>query len=148
MTHQHIQPNAGRDPFAGHRVAVYKNLHKQAWSLRALDGPHKGRVIAHAPAVGLTRCHMHINERIRLRIATGAAREVHAWIVGTLAEVELAQPQRISYRPHERGTFIIAATGQPIWTADAVLFTDAAYIETAEEHRIPSPSHQSAGRPA
>jgi hypothetical protein len=27
---------------------------------------------------------------------TGAPREVHAWIVGTIAEVELLRPQRIS----------------------------------------------------
>ena len=39
MSATRIQPTAGRDPFAASRVAAYKNLHKKAWSIRALDGP-------------------------------------------------------------------------------------------------------------
>jgi hypothetical protein len=57
-----IQANAGRDPFAAHRVTVYTNLHMAAWSIRALDGPRKGRVVAHAQALALTICDMHVNE--------------------------------------------------------------------------------------
>lgn len=123
-----IQPMPGRDPFAAQRVAVYKNLHRGAWSIRALDGPHKGRVVAHAQAVALTDCHMHVNERAQRRIAAGAPREVHAWIAGRLSHVELSAPQRLSYRPHQRAAFVVVATGEPIWTAPAVIFTDAAYI--------------------
>ena len=131
MTAIHIQPAPGRDPYAARRVAVYKNLHKGAWSIRALDGPHKGKVVGHAAAVSLTDCAMHVGAAARHRIANGAPREVHAWVVGTLAPVELRCPQRISYRPHERGEFFIADTGAPIWSASAVVFTDAAYIEAA-----------------
>ncbi|WP_280513776.1 hypothetical protein [Mycobacterium asiaticum] len=40
-------------------------------------------------------------------------------------------PQRISNRPHQRAAFIVVATGAPIWTAPAVVFTDAAYIDAA-----------------
>jgi len=77
----------------------------------------------------LTDCHMHVWAAARKRIAeTGAPREVHAWIVDTLAEVKLRRPQRISYRPHQRGEFFIVETGQSIWTAPAVVFTDAAYL--------------------
>ena len=130
MTAIHIQPAAGRDPYAARRVAVYKNLHKGAWSIRGLDGPHKGKVVGHATAVSLTDCAMHVGAAARTRIAKGAPREVHAWIVGTLAPVELRRPQRISYRPHLRGEFFIVDTGAPVWTAAAVVFTDAAYIET------------------
>jgi hypothetical protein len=35
------------------RVYVYFNLHRKLWSVRALDGPHKGRVIAHKRGVVL-----------------------------------------------------------------------------------------------
>ena len=99
MTAIHIQPAPGRDPYAARRVAVYKNLHKGAWSICALDGPHKGKVVGHAAAVSLTDCAMHVGAAARHRIANGAPREVHAWVVGTLAPVELRCPQRISYRP-------------------------------------------------
>ena len=125
-----IHPVAGRDPYAATRVAVYKNLHKAAWSIRAVDGPDKGTVVAHAQAVAIVDASMHVGINAQRRIAAGARREVHAWIVGTLADVTLANPQRLTYRPHERPEFFIAATGQPVWTADAVVLTDAAYIDT------------------
>ena len=70
---------------------------------------------------------MHVGAAAQRRIATGAPRQVHAWIVG----VELRRPQRISHRPHQRGEFFVVDTGEPIWTAPAVVFTDAAYIDAA-----------------
>jgi hypothetical protein len=75
MTAIHIQPAAGRDPYAARCVAVYKNLHKGAWSIRALDGPHKGKVVGHATAVSLTDCAMHVGAAARARIANGGAHE-------------------------------------------------------------------------
>ena len=65
------------------------------------------------------------------RIAAGAAREVHAWVIGTLGDVRLATPTRLTYRPHERAVFFRLDTGAAVWTAPAVLFTDAAWIEAA-----------------
>ena len=124
-----IRPVNNRDPYAASRVAVYKNLHKGSWSIRALDGFHKGTVVAHADAVAIVNCRMHVNEKARIRIAAGGPREVHAWIVGTLAQVTLTNPQQLTYRPHERATFFLAVTGEPIWEAPAVLFTDSAYID-------------------
>lgn len=95
----------GRDPWAATRVAVYKNLHRGAWSVRAIDGPFKGKVVAHAERVGLVHAHMHVNERAQRRIAAGAAREVHAWVIGTLGNVVLTAPTRLTYRPHQRPAF-------------------------------------------
>ncbi len=129
MTSNQLTPLPGRDPWAGTRVAVYKNLHRGAWSVRAVDGPHKGRVVAHAESVGLLHAQMHVNERAQRRIADGAAREVHAWVIGTLGEVSLADPRRLTYRPHQRAVFFLADTGTAVWTAPAVLFTDAAWVE-------------------
>lgn len=120
----------GRDPWAATRVAVYKNLHRGAWSVRAINGPFKGKVVAHAERVGLVHAHMHVNERAQRRIAAGAAREVHAWVIGTLGNVVLTAPTRLTYRPHQRPAFFLADTGSAVWTAPAVLFTDAAWVET------------------
>ncbi|WP_157680449.1 hypothetical protein [Mycobacterium dioxanotrophicus] len=131
MTANIIHPVQGRDPHAGRRVAVYRNLHKGAWSIKALDGPHKGTVVAHAQVVGLLDCAMHVRIAAQQRIAAGAAREVHAWIVGRLSEVTLDQPTRLVYRPHERPEFYLAITGRPVHTAAAVLFTDHAYVNAA-----------------
>lgn len=124
-----IAPYANRDPYAGQLVAIYKNLHRDGWSIRALDGPHKGRVVAHAKAVALTDCTMRVGQAAAARIAAGRAREVHAWVTGVMGHVALHDPVRLVYHPRERPEFYAADTGQAIWTAPSVVFTDAAYIE-------------------
>lgn len=124
-----IRPVTGRDPGTAPQVAVYRNLHRQAWSIRAEHGPHRGRLLGHASAVALTDCTMRVGRAAALRIAHGAAREVHAWVIGTLVgEASIADPTRLVYRPHERPEFYAAADGHAVWTAPAVIFTDCAYI--------------------
>lgn len=129
MSGNRLTPFQGRDPWAGQLVAVYRNLAKAVWSLKAVDGPHAGRVVAHAASVGVVGCHMKINVRAQAKIAAGAHRDVHAFVVGGLAEVTLRNPVRLTYRPHQQPVFFLADTGTPVWTAPAVLFTDAAWIE-------------------
>ena len=126
-----IHPVTGRDPGTAPRVAVYKNLHRGAWSIRAEHGPHKGLLIGHASAVALTDCTMRVGRAAALRIAHGAAREVHAWVIGTLVgDASIPDPTRLVYRPHERPEFYATATGRAVWSAPAVIFTDCAYIPT------------------
>jgi hypothetical protein len=131
QTHQPaLRAVNNRDPYAGVRVAAYRNLHKGAWSIRPLDGPHKGTVVAHAGAVATVDCRMHVNTQQQQRIANGGPRQVHAWIIGTLADVALTSPQRLTYRPHQRAEFFLVDTGEAVWDAHAVVFTtDAAYID-------------------
>lgn len=126
-----LHPVTGRDPSTAPRVAVYRNLHRGAWSIRAEQGPHKGRLLGHATAVALTDCTMRVGRAAALRIANGAAREVHAWVIGTLVgQASIGDPTRLVYRPHERPEFYAAATGRTVWTAPRVIFTDRAYIAT------------------
>lgn len=125
----------GRDPFATDRVSVYRNLHNGLRSVRADAGPHRGTIVGHARQIGLTDCVMHVNPKVRARIAQGQGRQVHAWITGNLAVVELSDPQRLTYRPHERPDFFVPDTGHPVWSAPAVLFTDAAYINAIPADR-------------
>lgn len=73
-----IQAVTGRDLLPGSRIAVYRNLHKSAWSIRALEGAHKGKVGGHAQAVAITGCHMHVNQRARRKSRMAApARFMH-----------------------------------------------------------------------
>ena len=59
-----ITPVSGRDPYASQWVAVYKNLTRGAWSIRAQDGSHKGLVVAHADAVTIVDCTMHVGSEL------------------------------------------------------------------------------------
>jgi len=128
-----LTPMAGRDPHSAALVAVYRHLPREVFSVRALDGPDKGRVLAHGTDLGLRGARMVVNERARLKIAGGNPKDVHAWIIGTLGAVTLGDPVRITYRPHERGEFFVAETGQPIWAAAALAFQGTqVFIDRAE----------------
>lgn len=113
---------AGRDPLSASGVAVYRHFPREVFSVRALDGPDKGRVLAHGTELGLRGAQMVVNETARCKIAAGSPKGVHAWITGTLGPVTLEDPVRITYRPRERGVFFVAETGQPVHQAAAVAF--------------------------
>ena len=112
-----LTPMAGRDPHSAALVAVYRHLPREVFSVRAIDGTDKGRVLAHGTDLGLRGARMVVNERARLKIAGGNPNDVHAWIIGTLGAVTLGDPVRITYRPHERGEFSsprpVSPSGQP-----------------------------------
>lgn len=112
-----LAPMAGRKLRSAALVAVYRHLPREVFSVRALDGPDKGRVLGHGTQLGLREARMVVNERARRKIAAGSPKDVHAWITGRLSTVTLRDPVRITYRPHQRGEFFVAETGQPIWAA-------------------------------
>lgn len=66
------------------RVFVYFNLHKKVWSVKALDGRNKGRVIAHADKVLLRDATFKVSEAGRQRVIREKRKNVHAGVVGTL----------------------------------------------------------------
>ena len=66
------------------RVFVYYNLHKKCWSLKALSGNQKGRVVAHGDAVELKDCEFKVSEAGRQRVLRERQKNVHAGVAGTL----------------------------------------------------------------
>ncbi len=50
------------------RVSVYWNLHRACFSIRAEEGEHKGRVIAHANAVAMTEVSTKVSKAGRERV--------------------------------------------------------------------------------
>jgi hypothetical protein len=128
-----LVPLAGRSPRSAAGVAVYRHLPREVFSVRALDGPDKGRVLAHGTELGLRDARMVVNEGARRKIAAGGPKGVHAWITGSLATVILEDPVRITYRPHVRGVFFVAQTGQPVLQAAAVAFLGSdVFIDRAD----------------
>lgn len=67
------------------RVEVYWNLHKNRFSVRALDGRDKGIVIAHCEYVALTDATFHVQQAGRRRVIETGRKNVHAVIRGDLA---------------------------------------------------------------
>lgn len=59
------------------RVYVYRNLHRDAWSLRV-----RGRVVAHEECVVLLNAEFKVGEKSRKRAVREKRRNVHAFVVG------------------------------------------------------------------
>lgn len=100
------------------RVFMYFNLHRLCWSLKALEGPNAGRVVAHAASVRLSGCSFKVSEAGRQRVLSERRKNVHAGIVGTLQAWEPA-----GYEPTPEGTDM-----------DAM----AAAVATVDAHEGPS----------
>ena len=127
----------------GIRCFVYFNLHRKKYSLKALEGPHKGRVIGHAATLELSDCTFKISEAGRQRVIRDKRKNVHAGIVGTVRVIgDIAEPHvchamrsearwithnghpvysAITYNPYKYSSFVRRATEQPVTAARYVL---------------------------
>ena len=106
------------------KVFVYYNLHRHLWSVKALEGPHKGRVVAHAHTVALTMASPKVSEKGRQRVLRDKRKNVHAGVVGTLAAFEGDAPPwwgEVSYNPYRGPSFYFKGEGPAAgadWTPD------------------------------
>lgn len=64
------------------KVFVYWNLHKKMWSVKALEGPDKGRVIDRVNEITLANVEGKVSEAGRQRVLREDRKNVHAGIVG------------------------------------------------------------------
>ena len=91
----------------GQRVKVYRNLHKDTWSLMATEGPQKGRVIGYANEVLIGSPTLTVGEASRQRAIREHSRNVHAFVVGTVLEPRRPEEglTRVRYNPFRAGCF-------------------------------------------
>jgi hypothetical protein len=106
------------------KVFVYRNLHKDCWSVKALDGEFKGRVIYHAKEIPLWDCKFKVSEAGRQRVLRERSKNVHAGVVGYMYDDMLAPavqaPIRITYNPYRYNSFVTAEGLQAVGTAEYV----------------------------
>lgn len=121
------------------RCFVYFNLHKKLWSIRAVSGPSKGLVVAHASNVVLSDCSFAVSESGRQRVIREQCKNVHAGVLGHLeafdgmpTEVGLAvglqgstihqEPlqQGVTYNPYKFSSFVEKESLTPVWKASKV----------------------------
>jgi len=93
------------------RVFVYFNLHKKMWSVKALEGPQKGRVIARTFHVALRDVQPRVSQKGRERVLREKRKNVHAGLVGDWIGFKLPEYYRhipdteITYNPYKSGNF-------------------------------------------
>ena len=119
------------------RVFVYFNLHRKCFSIKALEGDRKGRVVAHSTTVVLEGCKFKVSEAGRQRVLREKRKNVHAGVTGTWINADRVEScyeflsmvgRQVSYNPYKYSSFIIKATEQTVDKADVVgmkVFADA-----------------------
>lgn len=111
------------------RVFVYFNLHKKCFSIKALEGDRKGRVIAHRDVVVLENCKFKVSESGRQRVLREKRKNVHAGVTGVWMDDAREQShfefltivgRQVTYNPYKYSSFVIKVPEQPIGFADVV----------------------------
>lgn len=109
------------------RVFVYYNLHRKLWSVKALEGENKGRVIAHERSVLLADATGKVSQAGRERVLREKRKNVHAGIVGELiatgpkASLGVAETihgeraiwNKITYNPYRYSSFVFTTSEVP-----------------------------------
>lgn len=117
---------------------VYYNLHKQCLSIKAMEGPRRGRVILHAQAVQLHNAQFKVSEAGRQRVLREKTKNVHAGVVGELISHEplttegpyslakaasvLGLARSVTYDPYRFSSFVYRDTLEPAYdTPDCII---------------------------
>lgn len=105
------------------KVFVYFNLHKRLFSVKALEGANKGRVIAHVDNVSLSDVTFKVSQAGRQRVLREQRKNVHAGVVGTLTPMLWGTGLQVTYNPYKYDTFVCKDTELPILAAGAAKMT-------------------------
>jgi hypothetical protein len=106
------------------KVFVYKNLHKNCWSIK-----QDGLVKAHALEVNLYNASFKVSRVGQQRVRKEKRKNVHAGIVGIMQD-DFYQPVwedypeglmiEVTYNPYKHDSFIEKVSGDPRWFATFV----------------------------
>ena len=109
------------------QVDVYKNLHKDTWSIRDRK---TGRVVAHQDEVHVLDATFVVQPAGRKKVLQERCKNVHAFVRGTLATYEevlndprtfyLVTPHAVRYDPYRAGHFFYGNPENRIDKADCV----------------------------
>lgn len=92
------------------RVEVYWNFHRKCYSVRALEGPYKGRVTQHRRNIQITDATFVVRPGGRAKTLRERRKNVHAFVRGTLVEGERIAMEGVSvgvgYNPYQWESFM------------------------------------------
>lgn len=100
------------------KVFVYFNLHKHCFSVKALEGERKGKVVAHLDAVNLKDVTFKVSKAGRERVLREKRKNVHAGVVGSFVSwMETPDLGKlVRYNPYHTETFV-DIVGKPVHNA-------------------------------
>ena len=114
--------------YLGEKVFVYRNLHRKCYSVKSV---RTGRVIAHVDSIDLIDVRFKVSEAGRQRVLKTKQKNVHAGVVGYIADVSLlCQSSKVTYNPYRFDSFIRKDNEMPIYEAK-IAHIDASGITVA-----------------
>ena len=118
------QPIPFKKPQERMTVEVYRNLHKDCWSVR---NPINGLVLFHTDAIHLSDAKFVVHQSGRSRVIQEKRKNVHAFIKGTIdpepninGVTIYNQYDPITYNPYLYNSFTYVGNQEPIHNADKV----------------------------
>jgi|TARA_R110000765_G_C18755982_1_gene588471 hypothetical protein len=116
------------------KVEVYRNLHKQCWSVRSNE---TGRVIDHVRNIHLKDATLVVRPSGREKVLRERKKNVHAFVRGEITNVGGVSLtiDEVVYNPYKNTTFIEKVSGEPIHYADDVYLTNLGNVYV-KKHRI------------
>jgi hypothetical protein len=96
------------------KVFVYKNLHKDCWSIK-----QDGLVKAHATSVEMWDCSFRVNAKGRAKVLEEKRKNVHAGVIGyidCLGQGDFTRiEQQVTYNPYKYDSFVDKTTEEPVY---------------------------------
>jgi hypothetical protein len=107
------------------RVFVYYNLHKECFSIKALEGPNKNKVIGYRDEVDLIDVEFKVSQAGRARVLREHKKNVHAGATGELIRPIVCSKEliEVTYNPYVNETFVNKKNKKPVTKALYALLT-------------------------
>ena len=103
------------------KVEVYRNLHKNCWSIR---DNKTGRVIRHSDSVHLKDAKLVVRKSGREKVLREKRKNVHAFIRGTIDFCTDKHFEQIAYNPYKYDSFVLVKSTEPIFHADHIFLNE------------------------
>ena len=105
------------DELLGKRVAVYRNLTRDTFSVQ-----YKGIVVSYQDEVHLADVEFRVSQAGRRQVLRERCKNVHAKVWGTVVEPTDGYSQSVYYNPYETEQF--ETYGEPVLRAEKCLLKD------------------------
>ena len=94
------------------KVFVYKNLHKDCWSVK-----QDGLVKAHADKLEMWDCSFRVNQKGREKVLKEKRKNVHAGILGRVDDIggTVMIGTEVTYNPYKYNSFVDKNTENPVY---------------------------------
>jgi hypothetical protein len=101
------------------KVKVYFHFRTKKFSVVALEGPFKNKVVAHTNKIKLKDCEFLVNEKQRQEVLIKKSKNVHAYVKGTFEDQDTIMGERAYYNPYLYENFV-KGDGTPLFVHQQV----------------------------